>query len=116
MAYNEKLAARIRTILLSRPDVEEKKMMGGLTFMVNNKMCVGIYKDNLMARIGPEIYDKVMKKKGCKPMEFTGRPLKGFVFVEPDGTHSKKDLNDWVNLSLEYNKKAKSSKKRKKKK
>jgi len=112
MAYNEKLANRTRELLLTKKSVKEKKMMGGLTFMANNKMCVGILNDDLMARIDPEIYTAVLDKRGCREMDFTGRPMKGFVFVDPDGTKSKKDLEYWVNLALEYNKKAKSSKKK----
>ena len=81
MAYDEKLAYRIRR-LLPRAKVEEKKMMGGLTFMVNGKMCVGILKDNLMARIGPDVYELALHKKGCREMNFTGKPMKGFVFVD----------------------------------
>jgi len=88
-------------------------MMGGLTFMVNNKMCLGILGDNLMARIDPEVYDSTLEKKGCREMDFTGRPMKGFVFVGPEGTKLKKDLEYWINLALDFNKKAKSSKKKK---
>ena len=68
MVYSEKLANRVRTILTDHPKVEEKKMMGGLTFMVNNKMCVGILKDDLMARIDPAIYETALEKNGCREM------------------------------------------------
>lgn len=113
MAYNEKLATRIREILLTRKNVEEKKMMGGLTFMVNDKMCVGIIKDELMARIDPEVYDIALTRPGCRPMDFTGKPMKGFVFVSAEGISTKKDLNFWIALALDFNKiKAKSSKKK----
>jgi TfoX/Sxy family transcriptional regulator of competence genes len=114
MAYSEKLANRVRAILVDHPKVEEKKMMGGLTFMVNNKMCVGILKDDLMARIDPSAYKTVLKKNGCREMDFTGRPMKGFVLISPDGTKTKEGLNYWIDLALEYNKTAKSSRKRKK--
>jgi TfoX/Sxy family transcriptional regulator of competence genes len=113
MPYNDHLANRVREQLLSIRKVEEKKMMGGLTFMVNNKMCVGILNDDLMARIDPEVYDSVLEKRGCRPMDFTGKPMKGFVFVSPEGTRTKKDLEYWINLSLAFNKKAKASKKKK---
>jgi len=112
MAYSEKLANRVRTILADHPGVEEKKMMGGLTFMVNNKMCVGILKDDLMARIDPAAYEMALEKRGCREMSFTGKPMKGFVFISPDGTKTKEDLNYWIGLALEYNKIAKASKKR----
>ena len=114
MAYNEHLAKRVREFLSSKKKVEEKKMMGGLTFMVNDKMCVGILKDNLMVRIDPDIYEKVLERRGCREMDFTGRPMRGFVFVDPEGTNTKKDLNNWLGLALEYNKKARPSKRKKK--
>lgn len=81
--------------------------------MVNGKMCVGILKDDLMARIDPAIHDEALQKKGCREMDFTGRPMKGFVFVGPEGT--KGSLDYWVNLALDFNNRAKPSKKRKKK-
>jgi TfoX/Sxy family transcriptional regulator of competence genes len=114
MAYNEKLADRIRELLSFKRKVEEKKMMGGLTFMVNNKMCVGIAGDDLMARIDPDIYESALKKKGCREMDFTGRPMRGFVFIDPEGIKTQKDLSYWLELALEYNKNAKPSGKRKK--
>jgi len=113
MAYDEHLANRTRELFSGKRNVKEKKMMGGLTFMVNDKMCVGILNDDLMVRIDPDFYELVLEKKGCRVMDFTGRPMKGFVFVSPEGTKSKKDLEYWVALALDFNKKAKSSKKKK---
>jgi len=113
MPYNEHLANRVRELLLNKRNVKEKKMMGGLTFMVNDKMCVGILNDDLMVRIDPTIYEKALDIKGCREMDFTGRPMKGFVFVDPQGTKTSKDIGYWVNLALEFNKKAKGSKKKK---
>jgi len=81
--------------------------------MVNDKMCVGILNDELMARIDPAVYESVLERKGCREMDFTGRPMKGFVFIGPEGTKLKKDLEYWINLALDFNKKAKSSKKKK---
>jgi TfoX/Sxy family transcriptional regulator of competence genes len=115
MAYNETLAQRVREALVTQPKVEEKKMMGGLTFMVNGKMCVGIVRDDLMARIDPEVYETALSKKGCREMDFTGKPMKGFVFISPEGTKRKEDLDYWIALALDFNKRAKASKKRKKK-
>ena len=112
MAYDEKLANKVREFLLNKKNVKEKKMMGGLTFMVNDKMCVGILNDDLMARTDPAIYEKAIERKGCREMDFTGRPMKGFVFVGPEGTKSKKDLEYWITLALDFNKKAKRSKKK----
>lgn len=113
MAYDNFLADRIRLSLKEKHiSFEEKKMMGGLCFMVEDKMCVGVVKDNLMARIDPDIYDKALQEKGCREMDFTGRPMKGFVFVEPEGIDLDQDLNYWIQLCLKYNPKAKSSKKK----
>jgi TfoX/Sxy family transcriptional regulator of competence genes len=113
MPYNEKTADRIREELAAIRKVEEKKMMGGLTFMVNDKMCVGILNDDIMVRIDPAEYEQALERKGCREMDFTGRPMKGFVFVSPEGTKGKKDLNYWIDLALAFNKKAKASKKKK---
>ena len=112
MAYNEQLVARVRKALGTRKHIEEKKMMGGLTFMVNGKMCVGVHKDDLMAWIDPDVYEIALRKKGCREMNFTGKPMKGFVFVGPAGTTNKKDLHYWIDLALDFNKKAKVSKKK----
>jgi len=114
MAYNEKLADRVREELVSARKVEEKKMMGGLTFMVNGKMCVGILNDDLMLRISPDEYIHALERNGCREMDFTGRPMKGFVFVGPEGTRTKKDLSYWTSLALAFNKVAKASRKKKK--
>lgn len=81
--------------------------------MVNGKMCVGVAKDDLMVRLDPAIYKVALKQKGCREMNFTGKPMKGFVFVSKGGTNNKKDLNYWVDLALDFNKRAKSSKKKK---
>ena len=112
MAYDERLAQRVRDSL-PRRSVEEKKMMGGLTFMVNGKMCVGIVNDELMCRIDPDMQEMALEKKGCRVMDFTGRPMKGFVFVSKEGMKTKKDFDYWIKLSLDFNKKAKVSKKKK---
>jgi TfoX/Sxy family transcriptional regulator of competence genes len=114
MAYNEKLADRVRVFFEDLPKVEEKNMMGGLTFMVNGKMCVGILKDELMARIDPDVYDSALERQGCREMNFTGKPMRGFVFVDESGTEGKKSLDQWLNLALEFNKRAKASKPKKK--
>lgn len=112
MAYSEKLAIRVRELFAQMQKVEEKKMMGGLTFMVKDKMCVGVLKDELMVRIDPDIYESALKKAGCKEMNFTGRPMKGFVFVSPEGTNTESDLKSWIALALQYNKKQNHQRKR----
>ena len=113
MAYNEELAAMTRELISqSHKNVEEKAMFGGLCFMVNDKMCVGVEKERLMVRLDPAKYDEVMEKEGCKPMDFTGKIMKGFVFVDADTLTTKKKLEYWIALALEYNKIAKASKKK----
>jgi TfoX/Sxy family transcriptional regulator of competence genes len=112
MAYDEPLAERIRSSF-RRKNVpfEEKRMMGGLCFMVDSKMCVGVEKNRLMVRIDPEAYDAALRKKGCVPMDFTGRPMRGFVFVNPTGLTTDDDLGGWLKLALDFNPRAKVSKK-----
>lgn len=113
MAYNEKLADMTREIIsLTHKKVEEKKMFGGLCFIVNDKMCMGVEKERLMVRLDPAKYDEVIEKEGCRPMDFTGRVMKGYVFVDADVLTTKRKLEYWVKLALEYNKTAKASKKK----
>lgn len=113
MAYDEYLADRIRIILKRKTGFEEKKMMGGLCFMVDDKMCVGVVNDNLMARVDPSKYESLLKQKGAKEMDFTGKPMKGFIFIHPEGIDMENDLEFWIEECLEFNPRAKSSKKRK---
>lgn len=114
MAYNEKLANRIRESLQDLPNVEEKEMMGGLTFMVNDKMCVGIIKDEMMCRIDPDFHETAIEKTGCRTMDFTKKPMKGYVMIDETGLQSNKEFDYWIDLSLAFNSRAKSSKKKKK--
>lgn len=114
MTYNEKLADRVREfIALTHQNIEEKKMFGGLCFMVNDKMCVGVEAERLMVRLDPAKYDEAMQKDGCQPMDFTGKVMKGYVFVDINVLNTNKRLEYWLNLALEYNKVAKTSRKRK---
>jgi len=122
MAYDEFLADRIRNVFREkRADTTERKMMGGLCFSLNEKMCCGIHFDKkkntdlLMVRIGEEASLKALEKEGCHPMDFTGRPMKGYVFITPDGFDNQSDLEYWLQLSLDFNPFAKASKKKKKK-
>jgi len=113
MAYDEKLADRIREMISSsHRNVVEKKMFGGLCFMVNDKMCVGVEKERLMVRLDPNRYDEVLENDGCKPMDFTGKVMRGYVFVDIEALNTKKKLDYWMNLALDYNKVAKASKKK----
>lgn len=114
MAYDEHLADRIRHQFKRRQTTfEEKKMMGGLCFMVDDKMTIGIIKNQLMARIDPEIEQEALKRKGARPMDFVGKPMKGYLYVSPEALDQEEDLSWWVDLTLEFNPKAKSSKKKK---
>jgi TfoX/Sxy family transcriptional regulator of competence genes len=112
MPYSEKLAARIRKAFEDLSNVEEKAMMGGLTFMYNGKMCVGIIKDELMCRIDPELHEQAVKRTGCRTMDFTNRPMRGYVLINDSGMKAKKDFDYWIGLALDFNKRAKASKKR----
>jgi TfoX/Sxy family transcriptional regulator of competence genes len=113
MAFNEKLADRVREIIsLTHKKVEEKKMFGGLCFMVNDKMCVGVESERMMVRLDPEVYGQALEKEGCVPMDFTGKVMRGYVFVNQDALTTKRKLEYWVSLALDFNKKAKASKKK----
>ncbi|MGH2553592.1 MAG: TfoX/Sxy family protein [Chitinophagaceae bacterium] len=115
MAFNEKLADRVREIIsLTHKNIEEKRMFGGLCFMVNGKMCVGVETSRLMVRFNPEKTDEVMEKEGASLMDFTKKVMKGFVFVDTTALNTKKKLEYWIHLALDYNKFAKPSKKKKK--
>ena len=114
MAFNEKLADRVREIIsLTHKKVEEKKMFGGMCFMVNGKMCVGVEANRMMVRFDPALTDEVMEKDGAHPMDFTSKVMKGFVFVDIDVLNTKKKLTYWVGLAIAYNSQAKASKKKK---
>jgi hypothetical protein len=117
MAYDEYLADRIRQTLHERHvRFAEKEMMGGLLFSVDDKMLCGIHIDKkskeslLMARVGEEAYQELIHRSDSLPMDFTGRPMKGYIFVTPDGFDLDDDLGFWIERCLEFNPKAKSSK------
>lgn len=115
-AYIEQLADKINRFFNDQKiDFYEKRMFGGLCFMVDDKMCVGIVKEELMARIGEENQFEAVKRKGCKEMTFTGRPMKGYVYLSPEALDLDKDLEYWLSLALAFNPKARASKKRRKK-
>jgi TfoX/Sxy family transcriptional regulator of competence genes len=116
MPYNEKLADRIREALAHLPKVEEKKMFRGLTFMVNGKMCVCVSGDEMMCRFDPALQERAAEQNGFRTMIMKGREYKGFGYISEEGIKAKKDFDYWVGLSLDFNKRAKASKKTKKKK
>ncbi len=101
MAFNAALAGRVRNALLARNDVTEKKMFGGLCFMVRGHMCCGVDGVNLMLRVGSERYEAALARAHARPMDFTGRPLKGFVFVSSAGVETARQLKGWLALALE---------------
>jgi len=119
MAYDEFLADRIKqTIKELGVDFTSKNMMGGHVFSVDNKMLCGIHIDKkrkhslLMCRIGQDAYEKEIHKEECLPMDFTGRAMRGYIFITPDGFDMDDDLEYWLKLALEFNPLAKSSKKK----
>ena len=114
MAYNEHLADRIRQTLKEKrvTNILEKKMMGGLTFMIHEKMCLGIIKEDLMVRIDPEWHEEAIKKEGCRTMDFTAKPMKGYVYINPEGVDKEDDLDFWIQKGLDFNPKAKAAKKK----
>ena len=112
--YSETLANRVRKRFAELSNVTEKEMMGGLTFMYNDKMCVGIIKDELMCRIDPELHEICTAKIGCRTMDFTKKPMKGYIMIDDTGMNTKKAFEYWINLALDFNKKAKQSKKKNK--
>ncbi|MDH3224029.1 MAG: TfoX/Sxy family protein [Gemmatimonadota bacterium] len=102
MAFHEGLAQRVREVLDHRHDVVEKRMFGGLAFMVRGHMTVGVNGEELMLRVGKDSYDNALARTGAREMDFTGRALKGFVYVSHDGHASDRDLQDWISLALAH--------------
>ena len=107
-----RLADRVARIFAARAvPFESKRMMGGLVFMVRGKMCVGVESHRLMARIGPDAETAALQRPGCRPMDFTGRPMRGFVFVEAAHLRTERQLASWLELALAFNPDAKPSSK-----
>lgn len=102
MAYDERLAARIRAVLADQPTLVEKKMFGGLTFMLHGHMCCGVMREELMARVGPAQYADALGLPYARELDFTGRPMKGIVIVGPQGFEEDKDLAGWVQRSAQF--------------
>lgn len=98
MAYDERLAERVREQFESRTDVEEKKMFGGLCFMVSNHMCCGIVGNMLMGRVGPGQYQECLSRDHVREMDFTGKAMKGMVYVSHEGVESDSDLALWISI------------------
>ena len=96
MAYDERLASRVRALLRGQRGLVEKKMFGGLAYLSHGRMFAGILKSDLVVRIGPEAYDKALKRPHTRPMDFTGRPMKGYIYVSPVGTMDAARLRTWL--------------------
>jgi TfoX/Sxy family transcriptional regulator of competence genes len=105
MAFNEILANKIAELLLNENIIfEEKKMFGGIVFMINNKMCLGVVKNELMLRVLDEKFEDVLELEYAYPMEFTGRKMKGFILVEERGLDTIKAMQKWIDLGIEFSK------------
>ena len=102
MAYSEKLADRIRERLSEKEQIEEKRMMGGLCFLYKGKMCCGVMNDDLMVRVIESKAEETLNRRHVREMDFTGRPLKSFVYVSEEGYKKLKDLSHWVDMGLEF--------------
>ena len=102
MAFDEGVAERIREELGDRPDIGEKKMFGGIAFMHSGHMCCGVVGDVLMARVGPDAYADALARPNTREMDFTGRALKGFVYVDPPGFDEDSQLREWIDLCLSF--------------
>lgn len=102
MSYDENLAERIRKILSRRRGVAEKKMFGGLAFMLEGNMCCGVIDRDLVARVGPARYEDALSDPRARPMDFTGKPLGGYVYVGPAGCRSDDALKKWLEWSIEF--------------
>ena len=102
MAYDEQLATRVRTVLKGQRALVEKKMFGGLAYMAHGKMFAGVLKSDLVVRVGPEANDTALKEPHTRQMDFTGRPMKGYVFVSPHGIKSAAQLRKWLTKGLDF--------------
>lgn len=102
MAHSERVASRVREILAEAEDVEERKMFGGLVFMLNGHMCCGVIRDDLMLRLGSDRAEQALREPHVLPMDFTGRPLKGYVYVAPPGLRTEARLRQWLRLARDY--------------
>lgn len=102
MAYDQGLAERVREVLAEERGLSEKKMFGELAFFLRGNMCVGVLKDSLMIRVGPDAYQSLLKHPHASKMDFTGRPMKGFLYVKPEGCESDSDLRRWLGHGVAF--------------
>ena len=113
MAFDERLAARVRTALSEVPGVSEQRMFGGLCYLVHGNMCCGIVGDTLMVRVGPDAYEDSLARPHAREMDFTGRALKGMVYVAPAGVRTPRSLDAWVRRGTDFAASLPAKKKRK---
>jgi TfoX/Sxy family transcriptional regulator of competence genes len=102
MAYDEELAERVREVLAARADVSERKMFGGIAFMVAGNMAFGVLGDELIVRLGDEEAEKALAEDGVRPFDFTGKPAKGTVYVSAERVSGDADLSEWVDAGADY--------------
>ena len=102
MAFDETLAARIRQNLARRKNVENKKMFGGIGFLLNGNMLVGVWRDSLIARVGSDEYERAVLEPHVKEFDITGKPMKGWVLVKPQGIVDDEKLNEWIQRALKF--------------
>ena len=102
MPFNQRLAERVRKILGKLDGFSEKKMFGGLCFLINGNMAIGLVNDDLMIRVDPESYEKILSRPDVRKMDFTGRPMKGFLYIGAKGTESDKDLKNWILIGIDF--------------
>ena len=102
MVYDEKLAERMTKLLKGKRGVTEKKMFGGIAFLLDGKMFCGVIKNDLVVRIDPGYYYKAITKPNVRPFDFSGKPMKGFIYVGPEGCKKEKVLSEWINLGIDY--------------
>lgn len=102
MPFDRGLADRVRSILERRPGYSERKMFGGICFMIDGRMCCGVVKADLMIRLAPEAVVGALKRPHTRPMDFTGKPLKSMIYVDAEGTDSDETLHEWVESAIKH--------------
>jgi len=102
MAFDDVLADRVRPLVSRRRGFSEKKMFGGLGFLLHGNMCIGVWKEFLILRIGPDAYDGTLVRPHVKEFDVTGRPMKGWVMIEPAGVQRESELVEWANLAIDF--------------
>jgi TfoX/Sxy family transcriptional regulator of competence genes len=102
MGYNEGTAQRIRDVLGNAPGLRERRMFGGISFMLDGNMCCGVVENDLVLRVGRDRYEECLREPHVRPMDFTGRPLTGFIYVSPGGFTSETELEQWIHRSVSF--------------